>query len=292
MTASIPLSGLRADSPAAALALYGIAHLLAPDVSVRWTGDGDSGWHAEVSSARCADLDTLVEALIEAIGSDPLTGVQSIAKDVNELTPQTWSAALSAESAVTRLLEGLCAEAPLRTGGRVSLTPVCVYSFGTRGTLFGNLAKQDGALRTAELRALLYGSWMPKKGCNTLGLDPHARRQDGAIIGPDPSADGVRGVPALVPLACRGLASVGPMPGTDRVRGGAFARDGAGLDFRWPVFTFPVTASALPLLVARDWSRRSNAQRAAAGVEAVFASRILRPHGHISGRLALGRRVA
>ena len=95
MTASIPLPGLRADSPAAALALYGIAHLLAPDVSVRWTSQRDSEWHAEVSSARCPDFDGLVEALTEAIGSDPLTDVQSIAKDVNELTPQTWSRALS-----------------------------------------------------------------------------------------------------------------------------------------------------------------------------------------------------
>jgi hypothetical protein len=288
VTASIPLPGLRADSPAATLALYGIAHLLASDVSVSWTSDGDSGWHAEVSSVRCADLDRLVESLIEAISSDPLTDVESVAKDVNELTPETWSGALGAESAVARLLEGLCAEAPLRTGGRVSLTPVCVYSFGTRGTLFGNVAKQDGALRPAELRALLHGPWMPKKGCNTLGLDPHARRQDGAIIGPDPSADGVRGVPALVPLAARGLAAVAPMPDARRVRGGAFARDSAGLDFRWPVFTFPVTTAALPLLVARDWSGRSNAQRAAAGIEAVFASRILRAER----RLSIGRRVA
>ncbi len=288
MTASIPLPGLRADSPAATLALYGIAHLLAPDVSVRWTSQRDSGWHAEVLSVRCSDFDGLVEALMEEVGSDPLTDVQSIAKDINELTPASWSAALRAGSAVARLVEGLCAEAPLRTGARLSLSPVCVYSFGTRGTLFGNVAKQDGALRTAELRALLHGPWTPKKGCNTLGLDPHARRQDGAIIGPDPSADGVRGVPALIPLACRGLAAVAPMPDASRVHGGAFVRDGTGLDFRWPVFTIPVSAVALPLLVARDWGLRTAAQRAAAGIEAVFASQILRGER----RLSIGRRVA
>jgi len=288
MTASIPLPGLRADSPAAALALYGIAQVLAPDASVRWASRGDSEWRAEVINARCSDIDGLVEMLIDAIQSDPLTDVQSIAKDVNELTPQTWSGAVSGESAVARLLEGLCAEAPLRTGGRVSLTPVCVYSFGYRGTLFGNVAKQDGALRADELRALLHDPWMPRKGCNTLGLDPHARRQDGAIMGPDPSADGVRGVPALVPLAARGLAAVAPMPDARHVRGGAFARDSAGPDFRWPMFTFPVSAAALPLLVARDWSRRTAAKRAAAGIEAVFSARILRAEK----RLSIGRRVA
>lgn len=288
MTAAIPLPGLRGDSPAATLALYGIAHLLAPNVSVRWASQGDSEWHAEITSARCSDLDGLIWALMDAIGSDPLTHIQSIAKDVNELTPQMWSSPLNTESAVARLFEGLCAEAPLRTGGRVSLTPVCVYSFGTRGTLFGNVAKQDGDLRADELQALLHDPWMPRKGCNTLGLDPHARRQDGAIMGPDPSADGVRGVPALVPLATRGLAAVAPMPDARHVRGGAFARDSAGLDFRWPIFTFPVSAAALPLLVARDWSRRTAAQRAAAGIEAVFGSRILRTER----RLSIGRRVA
>jgi hypothetical protein len=288
VTASIQLPGVSADSPAATLALYGIARLLAPDISVCWTRHAELKWHADVLSARCADLDELVGMLIEAIESDPLTGLQSIAKDVNELTPHTWSCALSAEGAVAGLLEGLCAEAPLRTGGRVSLTPVCVYSFGTRGTLFGNVAKQDGALRPAELRALLHGPWMPKKGCNTLGFDPYARRQDGAIIGPDPSADGVRGVPALIPLASRGLAAVAPMPAAGRVRGGAFVSDGTRLDFRWPVFTSPVSAAALPLMAARDWSRRTDAQRAAAGIEAVFASRILRGER----RLSIGRRVA
>jgi hypothetical protein len=285
---TIPLPGLRAESPAAALALYGIANLLAPDASVRWGSRGDSEWSAEVISPECADLTELAKTLIDAIHSDPLTDVQSIAKDVNELTPQPWSRGLNLGPAVARLLEGLCAEAPLRTGGRVSLTPPCVYSFGTRGTLFGNAAKQDAALNEKDLKALLHGPWVSKKGCNTLGLDPGARRQVGAIMGPDPSADGVRGVPALVPLACRGLACVAPMPSQRHVRGGAFITGSAGLDFRWPVFTFPAAAAALPLLVARDWSKRTPVQRAAAGVEAVFASRILRDER----RLSIGRRVA
>lgn len=288
MSTSILLPGLRAESPAAALALYGIAKALAPDVSVRWTTREDSGWRAEVIGARCADLDGLVETLIDAIKSDPLTDVQSIATDVNKLTPQAWRASVEGIGAVSQLLIGLCAEAPLRSGGQVPYTPLCVISFRGTGSFFGPTVKQDGTLAAKDLHALLHGPWVSKKGCNTLGLDPGARRQEGAIMGLDPSADGVRGVPALVPLACRGLACVAPMPSTDRVRSGALVGDRAGLEFRWPVFTFPVRAAALPLLVARDWSKRTAAQRAAAGVEAVFASRILRDER----RLSTGRRVA
>ena len=292
MTVPLLLSGLRADSPAATLALYGIAHLLGSHATVRWTTQDGYGWHAEITSQRCTDLDELIHLLLTAIHADPLTELQSLAKDVNDLSPEMWLTGVGRDNAVAQLLIGLCSEAPLRSGKRVSLTPLCVYSFGTRGTLFGNAAKQDTTLKAADLRAVLLGEWEAKKDCNTLGLDPSARRQDGAIMGPDPSADGVRGVPGLVPLMLRGLATVAPMPASSRARGGAFIRDRNGAEFRWPVFTSPVPTTALPLIAARDWTARTAAQRAAAGVEAVFAARILRPQGRVSGRLALGRRVA
>jgi hypothetical protein len=291
MTSRFLLSGLRADSPAAALALYGLAYL-DPESAVRWTADGDSGWHAEITSGRCANQDELIDLLVARIRENPFSELDSLAKDVNELTPQMWSVGISREDAVARLLIGLCAEAPLRPAGQVSLTPLCVYYFGTRGTLFGNAARQDATVRDADLRAVLFDSWAAKKGCNTLGLDPIARRQDGAIMGPDPSADGVRGVPGLVPLMLRGLSSVAPMPSSRGVRGGAFVRNQERAEFMWPIFTGFLAAAALPPVVARDWTARTAAERIAAGVEAVFASQILRAHRRISGRLAFGRRVA
>lgn len=284
----IALPGLRPDSPAAALALYGIAYLLGEGTAVRWAPDGASGWHAEVSSDDCADLDGLVERLVEAIRLDALTTVVDLAKDVNELTPEKWGEAVEGGGGIGRMVTGLCAEAPERQGGRVSLTPVCVYSFGTRGTLFGNASKQDDTVAVKDVRALLAGSSESRKGCNTLGLDPGARRQQGAIMGPDPSADGVRGIPGLVPLALRGLAAVAPMPGTRSVRGGAFMSSRDGVEFQWPIFTASVPAEALHLVVGRQWSGRPEAQRAAAGIEAVFASRILRAER----RLSIGRRIA
>ncbi len=127
------------------------------------------------------------------------------------MTPDQFAAGQS--EAVHRVLVGLAAEAPLRANGRVAITPICTYSFGTRGTLFGNAVKQDASLTAEVVRRLLANEAREQKGCNTLGFDPAARRQDGAVIGPDPSADGVRGVPGLVPLMLRGLATVAPMPG-------------------------------------------------------------------------------
>jgi hypothetical protein len=289
MSVPIRLPGLRGESPAAALALYGISHLLGEEATVSWVADErGAGWCAEVTSSRTGGLDELCRALVDAVVADPLSGLRDLAKDVNELTPKLWSVGLRTDIAVARLVAGLCCEAPLRQGERVALSPICVYSFGTRGTLFGNAVKQDEAIDVKSVRALLTSPWTPTKGCNTLGFDPGARRQDGAIMGPDPSADGVRGVPGLVPLVLRGLAAVAPMPHPTRAQGGAFARGDGRVEFRWPIFTTPVARASLSLVVARDWMRRSPAQCAAAGIEAVFAAVVLRAER----RLSLGRRVA
>lgn len=288
MTATIELPGLRAESPAAALALYGIAGLIESNATVRWQESATGGWHGEVVTGVAGDIDGLASVLVERIAADSLEPAPELAKDLNELRPEAWRAAIDSGSAsIAQMVLGLSAEAPLRATGAVALTPLCVYSFGTRGTLFGNAAKADTRLRPDDLRAVLAGPWTPQKGHNTLGFDPSARRQDGALMGPDPSADGVRGVAGLVPLVLRGLAAVAPMPGMRSARGGAFSRDGRAVTFRWPVTTIPTPASAIGLLAARDWTTRSAAQRSAAGVTAVFESRILRTER----RLSHGRQV-
>ncbi len=289
MTATaIPLPGLSAESPAAALALYGLAYLAGPRARVRWSPSG-LRWHAEVLAPGCSDIDGLAQLLVDQINEDSFASIETLAKDVNELTAEGWRAGLDGPTAaINRLMTGLCAEAPLRPGGQVALTPLCVYSFGSRGTLFGNAAKQDSSVRVKAIRALLTGPWSAARNCNTLGLDPAARRQDGATMGPDPSADGVRGVPGLVPLALRGLTAVAPLPNRPRVTGGAFAREGASVSFEWPIFTIAVAASSLRMVVARRWSQRSDAQRAAAGVESVYSARVLRAER----RVAFGQRVA
>jgi hypothetical protein len=288
MKAAIELPGLRAESPAAALALYGIARLVESTATVRWMQGTAAGWHGEVVTGVAGDIDGLVSILVERIATDSLEPAPNLAKDLNELRPEGWRAAIgSGNASIARMVLGLSAEAPLRATGAVALSPLCVYSFGTRGTLFGNAAKADTRLRPNDLRAVLAGPWTPQKGHNTLGFDPGARRQDGALMGPDPSADGVRGVPGLVPLILRGLVAVLPMPGVRSARGGAFSRDGRAVTFRWPVMTTPTPASAVGLLAARDWTTRSAAQRSAAGVTAVFESRILRTER----RLSHGRQV-
>lgn len=284
MAEPISLPGLRADSPAAALALYGISYLLGEEATVRWTPASGS---AEVNTP-CETIDDLCELLVGAVRRDPFHGLERIGKDINELTPAAWESNAKPGTALGRLVAGLCAEAPLRNGDRAALTPICVYSFGTRGTLFGNAAKQDEAFDVKALRAVLNGAWVAKKDVNTLGFDPGARRQDGAIMGPDPSADGVRGVPGLVPLVLRGLAAVAPMPWPSRVGGGAFRRENGTLQFLWPIFTAPTGAAALPALVARDWTQRNPAERVAASIDAVYAADILRAER----RLSFGRPVA
>jgi len=247
--------------------------------------DGRGDWVA-AADAGVPDPAALSEALVAAIEGDGLGSLEAVAKDINEVTPDQFAAAWP--RAVHRVLVGLAAEAPLRPNGNVAITPVCTYSFGTRGTLFGNAVKQDASLTVHVVERLLAGEAQEHKGFNTLGFDPAARRQDGAVIGPDPSADGVRGVPGLVPLILRGLATVAPMPWEGRgARGGAFPRAGRRTEFHWPVFSAAVRCDTLPFVAARDWAARSAAQRRASSVHAVYASTVLREER----RLGPGRRV-
>lgn len=288
MTA-VSLPGLDAGSPACVLALYGLVHVLGEGTKVRWTS-ARATWLPEVAGPGLDSLETVIDRLVDGIRADDLTSIAKVAKDVNEVTPQGWRLGVDDEStSIARLLMGLCAESPRRQSGeRVALTPACVYSFGTRGTLFAQAAKQDAELDPADLARLLNGTWEARRGVNTLGLDPAARRQDGATMGADPSADGVRGVPGLVPLMLRGMATVAPMPGRHAVAGGAFVRDADGIELRWPVFDVWVSRERLALVAARDWTARTPAERSAARVQAVFGSRILRRER----RVAQGRRVA
>jgi len=282
----VVLPGLRGGSPAAALALYGIASLLPAGATVRWVEGGRGDWVVAVD-AGMRDLAALSTILVDAVKADGLGPLEEVAKDINEVTPDQFAARRA--EAVHHVLVGLAAEAPLRANGKVAITPICTYSFGTRGTLFGNAVKQDASLTVDVVQRLLAGEAQEQKGCNTLGFDPAARRQDGAVIGPDPSADGVRGVPGLVPLVLRGLATVAPMPGIGQsAQGGAFVRHERRWEFRWPIFASAVRCDALPFLVARDWGARSAAQRGASSIDAVYASTVLRDER----RLGHGRRVA
>lgn len=282
----VALPGLRGGSPAAALALYGIASLLPRGSTVRWAEDGRGDWMAAVD-AGVLDLATLSGSLFDAIRADDLAALPAVATDINKVMPEQFSAQRT--GAVHRALVGLAAEAPLLTNGNVARTPLCVVSFQGKRNLFASAAKQDKELNVQVVRRLLAGEAQDRKECNTLGFDPAARRQDGATIGPDPSADGVRGVPGLVPLILRGLATVAPMPAEGRsAQGGAFVRVGRTWEFRWPVFSNAVRCEALPFLVARDWAARTSAQRVASGIDAVYASTVLRDEL----RLAFGRRVA
>lgn len=286
----IYLPGLRADAPAGALALYGVAELLGEGSRVRWSDGGVGTWHAVCETEIADDVAELAAALATRAEREPAEEITAVAKDLNELTPETFASSLSdSETSIAAVVAALSAEAPLRAEARLPMTPVCVYSFGTRGTLFGSVRKAEQELSSQQIAHVLAGPWTRKRGVNTLGFDAAARRQDGATMGPDPSADGVFGVPGLVPLVIRGLHAVIPMPSPGRrPQGGAFGAVAPGpRRFQWPVFTAPVDCHAIRYVAARDWASRSGAQLRAAAIAAVFSSEVLRDER----RLALGRRV-
>ncbi len=67
----VALPGLRGGSPAAALALYGIASLLPAGSTVRWMDDDRGDWVVAVD-ASVPDLAALSTILVDAIKADGL----------------------------------------------------------------------------------------------------------------------------------------------------------------------------------------------------------------------------
>lgn len=287
MTDPIILSGLRGDSPVAVLAFYGIATLLSSaNAECWWTARPAGGWQASVRVPGINGTAALADHLVSQIQHNPLTGLLKVAPDANKVMPADLRRVLNdPPSAVRAVVAGLVAECPARSKGQTALSRFTITSFKGKRSVFGTVIREDDHVTAALLHEVLAGPWIHRPDHNTLNLDPSAREQDGSRLGVDPSTSGVRGVGALLPLVIRGLPSVPPLPAAARrVRCGAFADN----TFVWPVWSQTLPMRAIPWMASRDWSKRSEAQRRAASVEAVFGASVTEAKD--GRRLTYGRR--
>lgn len=288
MTEPLLLNGLRGDSPAAALALYGIAALLdSTECECCWTAEPAGGWRAMLLAPGVNSTEDLADRLAKGIQQDSLTGLLDIAPDANKVMPEDLRRALDQPpSAARTTLAGLVAECPVRAAGQTAFSRFTITSFQGKRSVFGTVIREDDQVSTELLHEVLVGPWLHRPGHNTLNLDPSARDQDGSRLGVDPSTSGVRGVGALLPLMIRGVSSVPPHPAAARrVRCAAFADD----TFVWPIWSRPLPVHAISRMASRDWSKRSEPQRRAASVEAVFGAKVTMAKD--GRRLTYGRRM-
>lgn len=280
----IEITGLRADNPMCVLVAFGVIDLLArtgdEGARLSWEADGH-GFHAVLEST-VGDIDDVVATLKSALKLDDVPGLRDVASDINTILPGDLRKELGdPESRRRHLLSGLAAEYPLRPGGQAAMTPLCMISFRGTRSLFKALAKEDSKVTEEHLRVLLIGPWKYEKGFSSLNLNPAARIQDSARMGPNASADGTRGAPGSMSLAVRGMTLVPPLPSrsfpvrvvacrSERSRDGQTRRREAA--FAWPVWSPGLTRAGVQSMMSRAWGKRPNPLPP--GVLAVYRSTI------------------
>lgn len=293
MTGPVPLPGVRASSPMGLLVALGTLDVLTEhyDAGTRlaWCDDG-SGHCAAITAGGATTPDELADRTFDAIAADSLAAIQSLAKDLNQVTPGALHDALG-NPGFPRSVAGLCAEAPLRPAGQVAMTPLVITSFQGRRSVFGTLLRSDADLTERQLSALFSGPWRYARSVATLNLDPGAREQDSARMAADASADGTRGVPGSLSLAARGLTLLPPLPtGSGRGKRPRVAAVHEGR-FAWPVWTSALTRFGVRALMGRSWGAvLDGATLDAYGIAAVFESEIV--DAKDGRRLAHARRRA
>jgi hypothetical protein len=280
----IEMTGLRADNPMCVLVALGVIDLVTRggDDAARLGWDADEhGFHAVLEST-VGDVEDIASTLKSALKLDDVPALPDVASEINKVLPGDLRKELDEEDSRRRhLLSGLATEYPLRPGGQAAMTPLCMISFRGKRSLFKALAREDGTVTEEDLRDLLIGPWNYERGIGSLNLNPAARIQDSARMGPNASNDGTRGVPGSMPLAVRGMTLVPPLPSrgfpvrvvachSERSREGQTRRRRESA-FVWPVWSPGLTRAGVQLMMSRAWAKRPNLPN---GVMAVYRSTI------------------
>lgn len=300
----VELPGIVAESPMGLLVALGTLDVLSEHVSpgarLWWLADQTGGHRGVIEVTGAATPDDVARLAFQALSDDPLANLLEVAPDLNKVAPPSLHRALTASPAPwTRVLYGLCAEAPLRPNGQAAMTPLAITSFKGRRSVFPTLVRADAAVSEVQLRKVYSGPWRYARNVPTLNLDPAAREQDSARMSVDASADGTRGTPGTLALAVRGLGLIGPLPSRGRrPRLAAVSqrrRTGSGAAesrLVWPVWKQPLSRFGARALLGRDWLQREpDAETlAACGILALYQSAVVAAKD--GNRLARARRIA
>lgn len=256
----ISCPGLRSENPLAFLVALGALELLHRgnvDADLRWS-KSVGGWHAVLRADGQSEASALAARLV---GLTQTQDFEILSTDVNEVDTVTLRQALdTADTDSLALLSALTSEYPLRANGTCAFTQWCFISLrGTRSFL-PTLRNAVERLQTADVETVLTGPWSYRRDVNTLNLDPGARAQENALMGPDPSADKTRGVAGTLGLAAFGLPFYPLRPRSDAARS-------IGLTHRnrlfWPIWTDHLARDAVRALLASPWIDDTNAAEAA-----------------------------
>jgi hypothetical protein len=280
----VTLTGLDGTNPLAFFAALGV--LIAttdetPEARLKWRYQG--AWRPVLTSAY-VDIESLLDRL-EADRQDcvvdPALALQYGGKRDLKPRPDHFSRFLSdlvdGATAMNRRAvdwaSAFATDVAIDNNGNTKPTALH-FTAGQQQFLQMVLELVNGVTKD-DLREALQGPWSYGRPLPVMGWDSTSSRYY-ALRATDPSPDKKQGVPGADWLAVRGLTFFPTFPRENRVMTTGCVGGWKNGQFRWPLWTVPLTAPVIRSLLRQNVETMTNQERGARGIGVVLSSGIKR----------------
>jgi len=283
------LGGLDGSNPLGFLAALGVLNVLAdraggdPGPRLAWR-DGGS-WRPVVITAGEWTRLSLVRAVAEDLAAwkqepalaleygDGERDLKPPPEEFRAFLERLVGAASLANRRSIDLASAFATDVAVDSNGNTKPTALH-FTAGKQKFLAQVLGLAEG-VEDADLAEALFGPWSYSRPLPVLKWDATTTR-DYALRAGDPSKEKVLGVPGADWLAFRGLSFIQVVPrGHHVATTGCFGGWNEG-DFRWPLWSVPLSREVVRSVLRLDAASLSEAHRRARGICAVLESRIRR----------------
>lgn len=280
----VTLTGLDGTNPLGLLAALGVLEGATDglsEVRLKWRHEG--AWRPVLTSA-CAEIEALVERLdIDRRGcvDDPALGLKYDGKRDLKPPPGGFRQYLidlsgQATAAKRRSVDWASAFATdVAVAGKGDTKPTALHFTAGQQQFLQMVLELVHAVTKDDLREALEGPWKYERPLPVLGWDATSSR-DYALRATDPSTEKKLGVPGADWLAVRGLLYFPTVPRGSRVMTTGCVGGWKDGQFRWPLWTVPLTAPVVRSLLVQNVEAMTKHERSVRGIGAVFSSGIKR----------------
>lgn len=280
----ITLDGLNGTNPLAFFAALGILAAVSDesaDTRLLWRYAGS--WRPVLTSS-CPDivaLTTILDADRQSCVVDRALALEYDGKRDLKPRPERFHAflaELSEQATATRRRSVDWASAfgtDVATDNNGNTKPTALHFTAGQQQFLQMVAELASKVTKDDLLEAIQGPWKYERPLPVMGWDATSSR-DYALRASDPSTDKKLGVPGADWLAIRGLTFFPTAPRGNRVMTTGCVGGWKDGQFRWPLWTVPLSVPVVRSVVSQVWSEKTAIERTARGIGAIFSSGIKR----------------
>lgn len=277
------LTGLDGTNPLSFFATLGVLEALVDEsreATLRWQR---GTWRPIVASEH-ADIEALIDRLDKdrrSAFADPALSLEYDGKRDLKPSPcryREFLSELAAKASISnrRNVDWASAFASdVVVDNKGNTKPTALHFTAGQQQFLQMVAELAENVTTADLREAVEGPWKYQRSLPVMGWDATSSR-DYALRATDPSTDKKRGVPGADWLAVRGLIFFPTFPEGNRLTTTGCVGGWKDGEFRWPLWTVPLTAPVIRTVLAQDIRAMPQPERGARGIGIMLRSGIRR----------------